>query len=73
VSALRADLEGVPVSLPEVALRFCLSHPAVSSVIPGMRRVRNVESNCRVSDTGPLEEASLQKLRKHAWNKNYYS
>ena len=73
VSALRADLEGVPGSLPEVALRFCLSHPAVSSVIPGMRRVRNVESNCRVSDTGPLEEASLRKLRKHAWNKNYYS
>ena len=73
VSALRADLEGVPGSLPEVALRFCLSHPAVSSVIPGMRRVRNVESNCCVSDTGPLEEASLQKLRKHAWNKNYYS
>ena len=73
VSALRADLEGVPGSLPEVALRFCLSHPAVSSVIPGMRRVRNVESNCRVSDTGPLEEALLQKLRKHAWDKNYYS
>lgn len=73
VSALKADLEGVPGSLPEVALRFCLSHPAVSSVIPGMRRVRNVELNCRVSDTGPLEEATLQKLRKHAWNKNYYS
>ena len=73
VSALRADLEGIPGSLPEVALRFCLSHPAVSSVIPGMRRVRNVESNCRVSDTGPLEEALLQKLRKHAWDKNYYS
>jgi aryl-alcohol dehydrogenase-like predicted oxidoreductase len=73
VSALRAVLEGVPDSLPQVALRFCLSHPAVSSVIPGMRRVRNVESNCRVSDTGPLEEAALQKLRKHAWDKNYYS
>jgi aryl-alcohol dehydrogenase-like predicted oxidoreductase len=72
VSALRSDLEGIPGSLPEVALRFCLSHPAVSTVIPGMRRVRNVESNCRVSETGPLEEASLQKLRKHAWNKNYY-
>ena len=56
VSALQADLQGVPGSLPEIALRFCLSHPAVSSVIPGMRKVRNVESNCRVSDTGPLGE-----------------
>jgi aryl-alcohol dehydrogenase-like predicted oxidoreductase len=73
VSALQADLEGATGSLPEVALRFCLSHPAVSTVIPGMRKVRNVESNCRVSDLGPLEEAWLQKLRKHAWNKNYYS
>jgi aryl-alcohol dehydrogenase-like predicted oxidoreductase len=73
VSALQADLEGVAGSLPEIALRFCLSHPAVTTVIPGMRRVRNVESNCRVSDSGPLEEASLQKLRKHAWNKNFYS
>jgi aryl-alcohol dehydrogenase-like predicted oxidoreductase len=71
VSALRTDLEGL--TLPEAALRFCLSHPAVSTVIPGMRKVRNVESNCRVSDAGPLEEAALHKLRKHAWNKNFYS
>lgn len=73
VSALQADLEGIPGTLPEIALRFCLSHPAVTTVIPGMRKVRNVESNCRVSDSGPLEEPLLQKLRKHAWNKNFYS
>jgi aryl-alcohol dehydrogenase-like predicted oxidoreductase len=73
VSALQADLKGVPGSLPEIALRFCLSHPAVTTVIPGMRRVRNVESNCRVSDSGPLEEAVLQILKKHAWDKNFYS
>jgi aryl-alcohol dehydrogenase-like predicted oxidoreductase len=73
VSALQTDLEGVTGTLPEVALRFCLSHPAVSTVIPGMRRTRNVESNCSVSDAGPLEEAVIQKLRKHAWNKNFYS
>ena len=73
VSALRADLDGVTGSLPEVALRFCISHPAVTTVIPGMRKARNVESNCRVSDSGPLEEGLLQKLRKHAWNKNFYS
>jgi aryl-alcohol dehydrogenase-like predicted oxidoreductase len=73
VSALQTELEGVTGTLPEVALRFCLSHPAVSTVIPGMRRTRNVESNCSVSDAGPLEEAVIQKLRKHAWNKNFYS
>jgi aryl-alcohol dehydrogenase-like predicted oxidoreductase len=72
VNALRADLEGVPGTLPEIALRFCLSHPAVSTVIPGMRRVRNVESNCAVSDTGPLEKPVLEKVKRHEWNKNFY-
>jgi aryl-alcohol dehydrogenase-like predicted oxidoreductase len=73
VSALQKDLEGVTDTLPEVALRFCLSHQAVSTVIPGMRRVRNVESNCSVPEKGPLDETTLQKVHKHAWNKNYYS
>jgi aryl-alcohol dehydrogenase-like predicted oxidoreductase len=73
VSALQKDLEGTPGTLPEIALRFCLSHPAVSTVIPGMRQVRNVESNCAVSDAGPLDATTLEKVRKHAWNKNFYS
>jgi aryl-alcohol dehydrogenase-like predicted oxidoreductase len=73
VSALRKDLDGAGDSLPEVALRFCLSHPAVSTVIPGMRTVRNVESNCAVPEKGLLDEVTLRKVRKHAWNKNYYS
>jgi aryl-alcohol dehydrogenase-like predicted oxidoreductase len=73
VSALQSELTGQEDTLSEVALRFCLSHPAVSSVIPGMRKVRNVESSCGVSERGPLDETTLQKVRKHAWNKNYYS
>jgi aryl-alcohol dehydrogenase-like predicted oxidoreductase len=73
VNALKADLEGVSGTLPEIALRFCLSDPAVSTVIPGMRRVRNVESNCAVSDTGPLDQPVVEKLKKHEWNKNFYS
>jgi aryl-alcohol dehydrogenase-like predicted oxidoreductase len=72
VSALQKDLADQSGSLPEVALRFCLSHPAVSSVIPGMRTVRNVEANSSVSEKGPLEEAEVSKLKKHAWNKNFY-
>src|SRR5581483_8231626 len=41
VDALKEDLGNVDGALPEIALRFCLSNPAVSTVIPGMRRVRN--------------------------------
>ena len=73
VSQLASDLSVEPGALPELALRFCLSHPAVSTVIPGMRRVSSVEANCRVSDKGPLDPATLAKLRRHAWEKNFYS
>jgi aryl-alcohol dehydrogenase-like predicted oxidoreductase len=72
VNALKRDLEGVPGSLAEIALRFCLSHPAVSTVIPGMRRVATVESSCRVSDAGPLDRKTLAILKHHAWNRNFY-
>lgn len=72
VTALERDLSGIPGPLAEKALRFCISHPAVSTVIPGMRRIGNVEKNCRVSELGPLPDAARGVLRKHAWNKNFY-
>jgi aryl-alcohol dehydrogenase-like predicted oxidoreductase len=72
VEPLKRELENVPGTLPEIALRFCLSNPAVTTVIPGMRRVRNVERNCAVSDLGPLPDDVMARLRKHAWDKNYY-
>ena len=73
VSRLVEDLGIRKEQLPELALRFCLSHPAVSSTIPGMRRVSSVEANCGLSGKGPLDAATLEKLRRHAWDKNFYS
>lgn len=72
VAALRRDLGAADGALPEVALRFCLSHPAVSTVIPGMRSRRNVETNCKVSDRGPLSPEVLGVLQRHAWDRNFY-
>jgi aryl-alcohol dehydrogenase-like predicted oxidoreductase len=72
VNALKNDLPSALGPLAEVALRFCLSHPAVSTVIPGMRRVANAEANVATSDKGPLLPGTLETLRKHAWNKNFY-
>jgi len=71
VAALRRDL-GDGADLPETALRFCLSHPAVSSVIPGMRTVRHVEANAALSAQGPLPEETLAVLKRHAWDRNFY-
>jgi len=72
VNALRRDLGNVDGSLPEIALRFCLSEPAVSTVIPGMRRVRHAESNIATAEKGPLDEKTMAVLRRHAWEKNFY-
>ena len=72
VAALTRDLGISKDSLAEIALRFTISHPAVSSTIPGMRTVRNVERNAAVSDKGPLDQATLDILRRHAWDRNFY-
>ena len=72
VEALRRDLQGVPGSLAQIALRFCLSNKAVSSVIPGMRRVETVESSCRAAAAGMLDAKTLAILKHHAWNRNFY-
>ncbi len=58
--------------LPTLALRFCLSAPAVSTVIPGMRSVRHVAANVAASDAGPLPPDILQKLRAHRWVRNFW-
>ena len=70
VNALRRDLGDA--GLPETALRFCLSHPAISSVIPGMRTLRHAEANCALSDQNPLPAETLKILKRHAWNRNFY-
>ncbi len=59
-------------SLAEAALRFVLSHPAVSSVIPGMRSPGRVEQNVKVSDGQPFSVETLDRLKAHAWPRNFY-
>ena len=73
VNALQRDLDGIDGTLPQIALRFCLSDLAVSTVIPGMRTVRNVESNCAASDAGPLPLDVQAILKRHAWDRNFYA
>jgi aryl-alcohol dehydrogenase-like predicted oxidoreductase len=77
---LRATLERVEllkqelpdgVELPELALRFILQHPAVSTTIPGMRQVRHVEHNLGASDGRPLPAELLRRLRAHRWDRTH--
>jgi aryl-alcohol dehydrogenase-like predicted oxidoreductase len=55
------------MSMPEMALRFILNNSDVHTVIPGMRRRKNVEANLAVSDKGPLPTALHAQLRPHRW------
>jgi len=74
VEALVRDLNLEGAShLPGIAIRFCLSHPAVSTVIPGMRSKSSVEANAMASGQGPLPPAMLEILRRHAWDRNFYN
>jgi aryl-alcohol dehydrogenase-like predicted oxidoreductase len=57
------------MTLPELALRFILEHPAVSTVIPGMRSVRHVRANVAVSDGSPLPADLLTALGRHRWDR----
>lgn len=70
--ALRPLLGGEAETLPELALRFCLSCPQVSAVIPGMRRRAHVRFNAAVSDGRLLSPAMLARLEEHTWGKNWY-
>jgi aryl-alcohol dehydrogenase-like predicted oxidoreductase len=59
------------MTMPELALRFILANSDVSTIIPGMRRIRNVEANLTVSDGKPLAPGVLERLRAHRWIRDY--
>jgi aryl-alcohol dehydrogenase-like predicted oxidoreductase len=61
------------MSMAEYALRFALSHPAVSTVIPGMRNVHQVEMNTAAGDGRWLDPTELAELELVAWRKDFWN
>ena len=57
------------MTMPEMALRFILSNPDVTTVIPGMRAERHVRANIAASDAGPLTPELIETLRAHRWDR----
>ena len=72
VQAIVADLGVSLDEAAEIALRYTLSHPAVSTVIPGMRTVRNAERNCAIGDGHGLTPRQVETLKAHRWVRSYY-
>lgn len=70
VQRLKLLLSHEAENLAELALRFTLSHDAVSTVIPGMRSARHVTSNISYSDGRKLSENLLWRLKQFAWDRS---
>ena len=68
VEAVRGALPA-GLALPEAALRFAISHPAVHTVIPGMRRPAHVRANVEAVERGVLPEVVRSMLRPHRWDR----
>lgn len=69
---VRKDLEGTGYTMAQAALKFVLAHPAVSTVIPGMRNVAQAEANAAVSDLPDMDPELLKLLRRHNWRRAFW-
>lgn len=57
------------MTMAEMAMRFILNEPTVSTIIPGMRKEKHVRENIATSDAGPLPAALHEALRAHRWDR----
>lgn len=56
-------------TMAEMAMRFILANPDVSTIIPGMRKAHHVRANIATSDAGPLDSALVTQLQQHRWDR----
>jgi aryl-alcohol dehydrogenase-like predicted oxidoreductase len=59
------------MTLAELALRFILHHPAVTTTIPGMRKTAHVRANLAASDGHGLGAEVVDELRAHKWVRDW--
>lgn len=69
---IRRDLAGTGYTMPQAALKWVLDHPAVSTVIPGIRSVAQADANCAVSDLPAMPRPLVERLRRHNWRRGVW-
>jgi len=69
---IKKEFKDSTYSMPELALKFALSHEAVSTVIPGIRNRQQAIMNTSVSELPGLTEDTLYRLREHTWNRGFW-
>lgn len=69
---IKKEFKESDYSMPELALKFALSHEAVSTVIPGIRNQQQAIMNTSVSDLPELSKDMLIRLQEHSWNRGFW-
>ena len=72
IQKIQEEVKNETGSMAEAALRFTISFPAVTTVIPGMRKEKNVLHNVASVEKGSLSADTLKKLSAHRWIRNFY-
>ncbi len=72
VEAIRECVGNEEPDLATAALKFALKPSAVSTVIPGIRNVRQAEMNLAVSGQKQLSDELERKLRNHMWRRGFW-
>lgn len=72
VQKIMEDIGNETGSMAEAALRYLISFEAVTTVIPGMRKEKNLLSNVESVTRGALSEDLLERLKEHRWDRNFY-
>ncbi|CAN7591283.1 aldo/keto reductase [Pararhizobium sp. LjRoot238] len=72
IQALKADCGTYFPTLAEAAMRYVLSAPQLSTLIPGMKNRAEVDMNVAYSDGAAFPDELAEKLPAHAWPRNFY-
>lgn len=72
VDSIMSDVKNEVDTMAEAALRYVISFGPVTSVIPGMRKEKNLLANIASVNKGTLSGELLRELKTHKWNKNFY-
>jgi len=72
VQNIQEEIEGECGTIAEAALRYIISFEAVTTVIPGMRKERNLLANVKSVENGALSDSLIERLKGHKWERNFY-
>jgi len=72
VDKIKKELEGTAYTMPQAALKFILAHPAVSTIIAGIRNEDQAAQNIEVSEMPDISEDLIQKIQQHTWLRGFW-